>query len=122
MKVYIAAPWTQRLAAKNAAVKFLGAGHIITHRWWNFEAGDEDHARLRDLALMDLEGVQKADCLVVLNLEKSEGKAVEQGVALERGIPICLVGSRTNIFHHLDTDYAMFDTVEEVIDYLEQER
>lgn len=116
--MYIAAPWTHRFEARNAATQVISAGYTITWDWWNHECGDEDSKRLAELARKDYGGVCSADKLLLLNYEKSEGKAVEQGIALAEGIPIVGVGKHpTNIFQNLPT-YTWVDTVEEAIDVL----
>jgi hypothetical protein len=55
-----------------------------------------------------------ASAFVLLNLEKSEGKAVETGVALGVGARRILVGPRSNIFHYLP-GWTRVNTVEEAI-------
>jgi hypothetical protein len=55
--------------------------------------------------------------LVVLNLEKSEGKAVETGIALMNNIPIVSVGTRSNIFQTLAIEV---ETVQEAIAALDR--
>lgn len=104
-KVYIAAPWPDRLLARAVAQKVRDLGYVITHHWWAFEAGDEDHRKLQELAALDFNGIAKADIFVLLNFQKkgeeTSGKAVETGIALTLGLPIMLIGERTNIFHYL---------------------
>lgn len=109
MKVYIAAPWTRKALAASYAAVLEASGHTITKRWWEHREVPgyltDDHtndAELAQQALEDIDGVLAADVFVLLNLEKSEGKAVETGIALAAGIPIVVVGPRSNIFHYLD--------------------
>lgn len=118
MRVYIAAPWNYRELAKAASSLVEAAGHTITWPWWDHECGDEDHAQLAELAWKDFRGVVGADVLLLLNYAKSEGKAVEQGIALLSGIPIIGVGPHpTCIFHHVNV-YTWVNTVEEAIERL----
>ena len=117
MKVYIAAPWVQKEAAIAAANKFRAAGFGIVSKWFEPREGDmHDPATFRLQADNDLEELSAADILVVLNLGKSEGKAVEQGYALAIGLPIIVVGdlSITNIFQYLD-GFKSVSTVEEAV-------
>jgi len=103
--VYVAAPWTRRVVAKEVATMLTQTGYQIAHDWWAHEAGDEDHTQLKHLAQLDYFAVLNCDLFILLNLEKSEGKAVESGLALSR-VPrprMIGVGSRySNIFHNLD--------------------
>ena len=109
MKLYIAAPWARRKDAAYSAQVAVALGHTITHDWWNRECGDEDTAELARLADLDFSGVIDADVFIVLNVEKSEGKAVEQGIALnqrrfnvQRRPRLIGVGPRgTNIFQYM---------------------
>lgn len=113
MKAYVAAPWTRRKEASEIAEALERRGWTVTHDWWNHECGDDDYRTLRDHAARDRNAVMSCDVFVLLNFEKSEGKAVETGMALARhrqsGAPLLIgVGPRyTNIFHHL-TDWPMW--------------
>jgi hypothetical protein len=53
---------------------------------------------------MDLEDVRAADALVVIkpttsHRDSTGGHHVETGIALERGLPIILLGEAENVFH-----------------------
>lgn len=67
---------------------------------------------IRFQAREDIADVRRADVLVVLNLQKSEGKAVETGIAIAAGIPIVSVGDRSNIFQSLGYEV---DTVDDAL-------
>lgn len=123
LRIYLAAPWLHRETARSASELLKAAGYQITREWWEHEnvIADNDPKRakiLAEQAFKDLHGVQTADLMVVLNSAKSEGKAVEQGVAIDMEIPIVAVGERgvvtSNIFHYL-ANYAWFGTMEEAI-------
>lgn len=124
MNIYIAAPWGHREDARAASLLVEQAGHTITHKWWDHEAGDEDYDTLKVLAEKDIHGVYEADVLILLNLVKSEGKAVEQGLAIAAGIPVFGVGAHpTNIFQNLQPGpYLWFDSVEHVLGFLKEAR
>lgn len=119
MKLYIAGPWVRRPDVIEAAKRFEEAGHVITSRWFTHEgdANDPTGASKPDeeiiqQAIEDIEDVLRAECIVVLNLQKSEGKAVETGLAIAFGKGIISVGPRTNIFQLLgeivpDVDAAL---------------
>lgn len=99
------------------AAQFEAAGHTLTERWWehvdipgypnNVTAAGFN--ALEDQSTLDYLGVVYADVLVVLNTERSEGKAVETGIAIALLKPIILVGSRTNIFHFIPSVYPVRD-------------
>lgn len=120
MKIYLAGPWIHRDVMETIATKLESLGATITHRWWNTETDgrtltDRDHAYH---AWLDENGVMEADAVLVINSTSSEGKAVEQGIALGLGIPIFIVGTRgehsKNIFHYLSR-YVWCPTIEEGI-------
>lgn len=110
MKVYLASPWVSKKEMPEIAGKIREAGGEITHAWWQIEDGKndgsiEDLAYHRGHAQLDVEGVEKADVVVVMNTASSEGKAVEQGIAIALGKPIIIVGTQgefsKNVFHYL---------------------
>jgi nucleoside 2-deoxyribosyltransferase len=124
MKVYIAAPWVRRPEAIEAGKRFKAAGHILTCNWFHHETdGDPldstgvtcNPDSIRFQANEDIADVRRADVLVVLNLQKSEGKAVETGIAIAAGIPVISVGPRANIFQALGTEVG---TVDEALAFL----
>lgn len=133
MKIYIAAPWKDRELAKATAAQLEGIGHSITHKWWKQEADNENehmksyldvysHEFLKECALDDRMGVFNADAMLLLDTQKSEGKAVEQGLAIAYNIPIIAVGrlgsQSMNVFHHLD-NYQWVETIDDAIEKLE---
>lgn len=118
MRIYIAAPWRRRPEAIAAGERFKAAGHELTCRWFTHETdGDPndstgvtcDPVSIRFQANEDITDVLRADVLVVLNLQKSEGKAVETGIAIANNIPVISVGPRSNIFQVLGTEVADID-------------
>jgi nucleoside 2-deoxyribosyltransferase len=109
--IYLAGPWAQREAVQEARRQLMAAGINVNAQWLDVEmkdgAGDTAESQaaagydMSAEANRDLADINKSDAMVVLNLEKSEGKAVEQGIALEKGLPIIVVGKRTNVFQYL---------------------
>jgi hypothetical protein len=108
IKVYVAAPWKHRLAARSAAAELTAAGFDVISRWheagglWDesdsTSAGSNPDVSQRE-AEMDFFDVFRSDAMLVLNIEKSEGKAVEQGLAHALDMPIFVVGTeRFNVF------------------------
>lgn len=115
-KIYLAAPWADREKMEEIAQKFEGIGCLITHRWWSVEdvpAVERSPDLMRHQAKLDVNGVKSADAVVLLNSSKSEGKAVEQGIAIANNIPIIAVGERgqhsKNVFHYLRLYYWVPD-------------
>lgn len=123
MKVYVAGPWVMRDEVIPIAERIEGAGYEITHKWWNHEGSYDDYPLMREFAVLDFEGVRKADVVVVCDFAKSEGKAVEQGIALALGKPILLVKRKgvdnLNIFHTLPNYYHCPDG-DDVLFHLER--
>lgn len=122
MKLYVAAPWARRDDAINYAEAFTRAGHEVISRWFHHEGtpGDStgvtlDPVEVRRQVAEDIEDVRRCDVFVVLNLQVSEGKAVETGLALAAGKPIISVGPRSNVFQILATEVY---SCEEAIDVL----
>lgn len=102
-----------------------GAGHEITHKWWDVEDTPESERTvqiLREQAVKDVLGVKNADLVLVINTAKSEGKSLEQGVAIGDNKPIVIVGKRgefsMNVFHYLD-NYRWVETVSEALEILD---
>ena len=124
MKVYIAAPYKDKTKMSKIAEKVTAAGHTITHAWWDVEVSDEKNPTAKELrrqAEADVEGVRRADVVLLINSAKSEGKSLEQGIAIADRKPIIAVGKlgefSKNVFHYL-RNYTWVTTVEEGIDEL----
>jgi nucleoside 2-deoxyribosyltransferase len=63
MKIYIAAKYNLRFELKLLAIELEKLGHEITSQWI---FGGEEHKGIREAALMDVEDVMRADCLVFI--------------------------------------------------------
>ena len=115
MRVYLAGPWVRRDEVRAAREHVRAAGFTVDCRWIDFDATQHDENAevvMSREALNDVEDILESDALMVLNLEKSEGKAVEQGIAFSRGIPVVVVGPFSNVFQRLQ-GFARVDTLEE---------
>ena len=117
MHIYIAAPWDYRDQMDSLAKNFEDAGHTISHKWWSTEA--KDNTSPREQAEADIRGVRDSQCVILMNFKMSEGKAVEQGIAIADFIPIIGVSSSgrmlsNNVFHTLD-NYTWVDDVKDVL-------
>ena len=126
MKLYIAAPWAYKEAARAAGRIFTRYGHEITEPWWDHRDVNGDDSAVDELlqqAWKDIAGVKSADVFVLLNLGMSEGKAVELGIALEAGVRVIAIGHRgehsNNVFHYLP-QVKWVETVTEALDWLEK--
>lgn len=124
MKLYIAGPFADRALMPAIATQCEAAGHAITERWWDHEdypgstyPSNTDDPFYEERAVADFLGVIGADAIIVLNSSKSEGKAVETGIALPFFKPVMLVGVRTNLFHYLPNVYPV-GSVEEALERL----
>lgn len=125
-KVYLAAPWIAREDAKAFAKTLTAFGYVITHNWWDYEGENQDdeyHDFLRKCAEQDVQGVKDADVVVVMNSSKSEGKAVEQGLAIALNKPIIIIGEigsvSKNVFHYLPC-YTWVSDYEDALDKLRE--
>jgi nucleoside 2-deoxyribosyltransferase len=120
MRIYLAAPWAHREDMPTISEQLEAAGHYITWKWWetpDLKEGSIFDGELMKQAGKDMQGVIDADVLVVLNSAKSEGKAVEQGLAIAYKKPIIAVGklgdgTAKNVFHYLP-NYRWVETVDE---------
>lgn len=105
MMVYVAAPYVDKVQARDARRQLREAGIDVNSRWLDFDAHGmpitDDILRLD--AAHDVEDILNADAIVVLNTHLSEGKAWEQGFAYGLGMPIIAIGRPEHcVFHHLD--------------------
>lgn len=125
MRVYLAGPWSRRKDVAEAAQLITDSGHEITHPWWTFEDDEREWGNpevMRARATADLHGVTACERMVLLNYARSEGKAVEQGIAIARGIPIIAVGNPStdesrNVFHWMPK-YVWVPTLELAVELL----
>src|SRR5439155_532021 len=103
MRIYVAAPWQNRDYARQTADAIASNGHTMTSSWYSDHEDTTDPIKLAHDAQEDFMGVISADVLVVLNMDTlSEGKAVEQGIAIGFQIPILVLGDKPqNVFQYL---------------------
>jgi hypothetical protein len=103
LKVYIAARGQDQHLASLCRAELAPHGVACTSQWIDKDLAFESH----DEAQLDIDDVRAADALIVIkpkdsHRETTGGHHVETGIALERGIPILLLGERENVFHHHD--------------------
>jgi len=115
---YLAGPYEKKQELADLARRIQQHGYEVTSEWV-FNAVDPGLARLHetadnelpddelaDLATEDLMGIAEADVFVVLTARPDlpiyrAGRMVEMGYALARGLKVCVIGPRQNIFCHL---------------------
>ena len=108
LKVYVAAPFKYKGYAHDIARRIEKQGDIrfvIQSRWHDLGVTTDDKALWETEAHNDVSDVFDCDVMLVLNLEKSEGKAFEQGMAYTLGKPIIIWGEPTNVFHALPNHF-----------------
>src|ERR1700753_2999599 len=98
MKVYIASLFSRREEMEGYAGIIKNAGHEITARW---VYGGEEGLTREQIALLDLEDVDKADAVVSFTHPRGTatmggGRHVEFGYALAKGKTVILIGERGN--------------------------
>ena len=112
MKIYLAAPYSRKDEINKYAAE-LRAGRIeVTSSWLDephkptTQMHELTHEEHQQYAVQDVKDVQAANILVFFTDPTKAiiraGRHVEFGIAVQRGIPIYVVGEeRENIFHHL---------------------
>lgn len=105
MRVYIAAPFIQREAAKAARYLIQKKGHVSIARWidTHLEEGDllTPETKAQE-ALEDIQDILQSDAVLILDdFPCSMGRHFEMGFAYGMGIPIYVVGRPWHIFHQV---------------------
>jgi hypothetical protein len=100
MKIYVASSFARKPDVRAMHELLRAEGHEITYDWTDEDAsgleGDALHAALLGGAQRDIAGIREANLLVVLHDDRGRGMATEFGIALERSVPIIVVGARVN--------------------------
>lgn len=123
MKLYLAANFRQRDYARQVMDRLEAAGHTITHDWTGEAAPPSDPTDLatfrRNVAIADHYGVRNAEALVLLDGEGLKGAYVEMGFAIERGIPVLVVGCHyRQIFYEMPGVFLL-DDIDEALAMLQ---
>ena len=119
LKVYLAGRYSLLKELKEESKKFEAAGIEITSRWLD---NKEDGLSFKDVAMLDIEDVDKADAVVLFSepygtMVSGGGRHVEFGYAMGRGKKLVVVGPLENIFHW-HPDVNIFPKTEYAIRYL----
>jgi nucleoside 2-deoxyribosyltransferase len=112
MKVYLASPYSQKNQMNTYAAELRAGGVEVTSSWLeethapNVQMHELTHEEHLQYAYRDIKDVQAAKIFVFFTDPTKTlvrgGRHVEFGIAVERGMPIYVVGEeRENIFHHL---------------------
>jgi nucleoside 2-deoxyribosyltransferase len=125
VRIYVAGPWVDREQVIPIAKQLENIGHVITHEWWKYDGesqNNEPPSFLAQCAQADVDGVKTADVVIVYNSSKSEGKSVEQGIAIANNKPIvCItpgdIKPSSNIFHYLP-NYQHVKSVEAALEVI----
>ncbi|KKM59895.1 hypothetical protein LCGC14_1547450 [marine sediment metagenome] len=106
MKVYVSGSFTHRAEVRRAALLLGVAGHHVTSHWLT-----EPDMRFGDPAITEWEerqrcnedvlDVRRSDVFLLINrwASSSGGYPTEMGIAIEREMPIIVVGTPRNIFY-----------------------
>jgi hypothetical protein len=120
LKVYIAAPWKEKVRASAARQAFIDAGITVTSRWIDVHEGADPENE----AIQDIQDIYDSDGMVILQYRKSEGKAFEQGLFLglteasekwHKMIVVNPKGRQDNVFQYMTSVYTVVKTVDEAI-------
>ncbi len=114
MKIYLAARFSRRIEMSKVADTLKEYGFEITARW---VYGGETNLSRTQVALLDLEDVDKAD-LVLSFTEKfgtetpGGGRHVEFGYGIAKGKKVVVIGDRECVFHH-EPRVEQYDTLDD---------
>jgi NTP pyrophosphatase (non-canonical NTP hydrolase) len=108
-RVYLASPYPMRDVALEVRAWLRAHDVYVTSRWL-------DGPKPLDVenANMDLDDIMAAQALVLINPtrwanEGTGGRHTELGFALGNGMPVFILGEKSNVFHTLDTVFIHED-------------
>jgi nucleoside 2-deoxyribosyltransferase len=108
MKIYIASRLENFLQVQAVRDALAAAGHTITYDWTlHGSVKDDGEARLREVALLELNGVRDADLVVVL-LPGGRGTHAELGAANILGKPVILFSDKPHPLLSTDATCAFY--------------
>lgn len=114
IKLYLAARFGRRAEMEQIADRLKSLGFDITARW---VYGGEDGLTRAQIAMLDLEDVDRADVVVSFThprgtLTSGGGRHVEYGYALAKNKGLVIIGARENVFH-AHPKASVFETLED---------
>lgn len=104
MRVYLAAAFGRQAELRGYRADLEAAGHTVTSRWLDENPTQEStHATWRDRACDDVEDIQSSGLMISFTegVPARGGRHVEFGIALQRDLPLVLVGPVEHVFHTL---------------------
>lgn len=105
IRVYLAARFPRRPEMIVCREQLAKVGIEVTSRWLDTEVSEDDGKKRRENAIMDLEDIDRSDCLIMFSdppgTPNKGGRHTEFGVALALGKQIMIVGEAENVFHSL---------------------
>lgn len=108
-KVYLAAPWPLRGAAREVREELNSAGIAVTSKWL-----DVAHTDQAVNAVMDIGDIRDADAVVLINPSGyrnigTGGRHYECGYAAAIGMPLFILGNKSQVFHELPDTFVSDD-------------
>lgn len=108
MEIYIATSLENAEAHRALREQLEQGGHRITYDWTQHgSAQAEEEARQREVAEAELDGVRRADVVIVL-LPGGRGTHTELGFALALGKPVLIHGTTAEAFNGADGRICVF--------------
>ena len=117
MRIYLSSRYSRWEEMCQVAAELLWRGHTPVGVWYDgrYDRPDRDTnpELMTEIAKADIEGLKEAELLVFFSEKPRQwnnsrnGRQVEFGYALAKGIPIALIGPRENSFHYLGEDYGI---------------
>lgn len=111
MKLYLAGPYRCKDEINVRAAELRTLGFTITSRWLeethapNVQLHEVTEEDKKTYALHDVQDIRTADVLVFFTDPTKTivrgGRHVEFGIAIERLMPIVVIGEHENVFHYL---------------------
>jgi len=118
-KVYVASSFLNKEAVREAEKTLRDNGFEVTSRWVNHTGAEDNCPELQREGLVDLHDLFAADVVLVLWPGRL-GTASEIGVAIGRGMPVCIInpsGKPINMpFAYLPGYVRHFGSVEEFLE------
>lgn len=127
MNIYIAARYALKDTITKVADALEAGGHKVLSDWHqetyspDVKVQDLPEVENRKMAYKDILQVRGADAMVFFAEHPDTatvrgGRHVEFGIALERGIPILVIGPKENIFHYVNSGRVRhYESVDEVL-------
>ena len=113
MNCFVSTKFEQRDQAKAFMLKLEAAGHSVTHDWTTETADnltrDEFVPTMQRFANDDIEGVRRAEVLILINQPNCRGAYVEDGIAIALGKPVIVIHAERgeHVFFYAPNHYLV---------------